>query len=140
MNTMFKSWVVGAAFCLVGVLAGCSSVSEADRQAAASAPKLTGPEIAQVISGNSLNGVTNKNESWSEYYQENGTIRGTMSGSNYEGAWRVEGDKLCFDYRDDSYDGCDSVAVQGNKMYFLGEDGSLSGRPATLSEGNPFDL
>ncbi|KAB0678532.1 hypothetical protein [Aureimonas leprariae] len=55
---------------------------------------LTGAEISQMISGNTVQGTMAAAGPYREFYLPNGTLRG----SNYDGRWNVKGDTLCFSY------------------------------------------
>jgi hypothetical protein len=134
-----SGWV---AMCGVAILlVGCGGMTEQEKQAAASATKLTGAEISVQLVGNTLSGATKKNEAWTEYYADASTIKGLWKEEYpYTATWRVEGDQACYDYEDDQYDGCVGVAVNGSQVFFLNEDGLPDGRPAKLESGNPRNL
>lgn len=135
----WTSIVVGGGMAFL--VASCGGMSQQERQQASDAPRLSGSEISRTIAGNTMSGTMSNNDRWTEYYDADGTIRGLYNGQErYTGAWRVEGDRMCWDYEDDSFDGCNAVGVSGNRVYFFDEDGSVSGTPATLSPGNPSDL
>lgn len=128
---------------LLLLLSACAGVSAQDKQAATSAPKLSGAQIAATITGNTLSGSTLKNESWVEYYVNDGTIHGLWKGNeHYKGAWKVDGDKLCLDYDGTDYDGCYvvSMAQGATTVYLLNADGTLHEKPVSLATGNPRNL
>jgi hypothetical protein len=145
MRGSFAAGMAGIA--LAAGLAGCAGPTEEQKAAATAAKPLSGPELSQLIAGNGLTGRSRTGKSqWTEYYEPSGTIVGGWKSSGgagqYGGAWKVEGDKFCGDYEGSENDGCWTIAVNGDKVYFLGEDGMAenSDRPATLVNGKPGGL
>src|SRR5687768_9509695 len=93
-------------------LSACAGPSEEQKASAAAAKKLTGPEITQLVSGNTLTGRSKTGKSqWTEFYDPSGQILGmwkAYSGGDsgkYKGTWKIEGDEGCYDYEEgDEYD------------------------------------
>ena len=126
-------------------LGACAGPSEEQKASAAAAKKLTGPEITQMFAGNTLTGRSKTGKSqWTEFYDPSGQIVGMWKSNKggdsgkYTASWKVEGDRACYDYEDNEFDGCAEVAVNGDKVYWINEKGILDNpdRPATLMQGN----
>ncbi|HJT14259.1 MAG TPA: hypothetical protein VJ790_16685 [Dongiaceae bacterium] len=143
MNRNLAVLAVGVV--LAASLAACAGPTEEQKAAAAAARPLNAQELSQLVTGNSLSGLSRtKKSNWTEYYDPSGAIVGVWkatSGSDtgkYGGTWKLEGDKFCGDYaEDDESDGCYQIAVNGDKVYFLAEDGMAHNpdRPASLVQG-----
>ncbi|KQT61850.1 MULTISPECIES: hypothetical protein [unclassified Aureimonas] len=87
------------------------------------ARKLSGPEIAALISGNTVEGAMAATGPYQEFYLPDGTIRG----SGYTGKWSVVGDTLCFAYDPAKPADCWSAAVTpANEIQWL-KDGKVDG-------------
>ena len=127
------------------LVAGCAAAPTPEQeQAVAEAKALSGDEIKATLIGNTLSGVSKKGPRYEETYMADGSIRGLWAGKDkYSGKWYVQGDKLCLDYvGSDDEDGCTSASLNGDKFYWLNDDGSAynATRPATLVSGNPDNL
>ena len=96
---------------------------------------LTGPEIAKLISGNTVVGTMAAGGPYEEFYLPDGTLRG----SNYDGKWSVERDTLCFVYGDTSPQQCwgASIAATGEMLWL--KNGVVDGN-GTVQPGNPSQL
>ena len=70
------------------------------------------------------NGAQLKGAGWSEKYLENGTINGKEGSYPYKGKWSFDGDKMCFDYKGSSGDGCWYIAIDGKKTNWWKPDGT----------------
>lgn len=97
--------------------------------AIASDLQLTGTELRTRMIGNTVVGIENGNY-YEEYLASNGVILGRDRQSAYRGWWRIDGNKLCFAYEQDSDDGdtpkswdCSTVAVSGDRITW-NDDGS----------------
>ena len=91
---------------------------------------LSGDEIRDTVSGYTIEGSMTETGRYSEFYAENGTIRG----EGYTGAWSVEGDAMCFKYGEDPAD-CWSVGLESGEIIWI-KDGRALGS-GTRREGNP---
>jgi hypothetical protein len=130
------------------MLAGCAGGNSSNAPTAslspvlpASAHKLTGKEIEQKLSGNSVRSADN----YTEFFTTYGSIRGAWKGGGrYTGSWRIDGDNLCSTYPDyPQYSGCEGVAIDGDQVYYLNSDGSVKTdypKPDTLVTGDPDNL
>ena len=124
------------------LLSGCAGATAEQQAAAASARKLTGQEIMQTMSGNSLTGRSETGKSqWTQFYDPSGQIVGIWKSSGgsgkYAATWKVEGDTLCEDHEESKYDGCNAVGVNGNTLYSYDEQGKVRHpeRPGTIIMG-----
>ena len=124
-------------------LGACAGATEEQKASASTAKKLTSAEIAQTLTGNTLTGRSKTGKSqWTEYYDPSGQIIGMWKSNGgdsgkYTATWKLDGDQACYDYEDNEYDGCSGVAINGNKVYWIGENGLADNpeRPATLIQG-----
>lgn len=95
---------------------------------------LTGEQIATVIVGNTLEGLTATGYAYTEYVRPDGAMRG----KGYLGAWTIVGDTLCLDYDGTQFDACWGFVVDGTSVIWL-KDGVVAG-PGMLTPGNPYNL
>jgi hypothetical protein len=90
----------------------------------------TGDEIKAALSGNTVMGSMVASGAYNEYYAEDGIIRAV----DYEGAWTVEGNTMCF-----SYGGgdpiCWNVRLQGDQVTWV--SGETEEGTGTILPGNP---
>ena len=103
---------------------------------------LSGDDAASLISGNTLTGWRNGNP-FTEYYDEDGTVRGTSNNAFYTGIWTVDDDRLCVDYEFGSvtdYDGCATAMVPRSGEIVLQDDAGTEIRAYEFEVGNPADL
>ncbi len=91
---------------------------------------MTGPEIAAAITGNTVEGSMADSGRYSEFYAADGTIKA----ADYEGAWTVEGDAMCFQYGETAPD-CWQVGRAGDEILWV-KEGEVLGS-GTLRTGNP---
>lgn len=57
--------------------------------------------------------------------QENGSLYGSNARGSDSGKWRVEGSKLCLEWRKWEYEGCGFVQKLGNKYQHLWPNGNV---------------
>ena len=89
----------------------------------------TGDQISAAISGNTVQGSMIASGAYTEFYAEDGTIKG----DGYTGTWTVEGDAMCFDYGEGA--SCWGVRINGDQVAWI-KDGAEDGT-GTLLDGNP---
>lgn len=130
-------------------MTACAGPSEEQKASAAAAKKLTGTEITQAFGGNTLTGRSKTGKSqWTEFYDPSGQIVGMWKSyksgdtGKYTATWKIDGDQACYDYEDNEYDGCAGVAVNGDQVYWLNDNGLADNpeRPATLIQGKAEGL
>ena len=141
---------LAAGIILAAGIAGCAGPTEEQKAAAAAAKPLSGPELTQLVTSNGMTGLSqSKKSNWTEYYDASGAIVGAWKSikssdtGKYSGSWKIEGDKFCGDYKEvPDANGCWGVAVNGDRVYFLGDDGMARNpdRPATVITGKPEGL
>ena len=96
---------------------------------------LTGPEIAILISGNTVVGTMAAGGPYEEFYLPDGTLRG----SNYEGKWAVTGDTLCFVYDETTPQQCWGASMTPSGELLWLKNGVVDGN-GMVQPGNPSQL
>ena len=90
----------------------------------------TGAEIKAAVSGNTVQGAMTGSDTYTEFYAEDGTIKG----KDYAGKWTIDGDKMCFTY--DTPDAeCWGASIKGDMITWM-KDGKDDGT-GTILKGNP---
>ena len=90
----------------------------------------TGDQIKAAVSGNTVQGSMIASGAYAEFYGADGAIKG----KDYSGKWRIDGDKMCFDYGTDP-EACWNVKIEGDHVTWL-NDGKEDGT-GTIVKGNP---
>ncbi|WP_135505398.1 hypothetical protein [Roseovarius aestuariivivens] len=90
----------------------------------------TGAQIADTITGNTVQGSMDSSGAYTEFYQSDGTIRA----ESYTGAWSIEGDTMCFDYGEGPAE-CWGLKIDGETVTWI-KDGEDLGT-GTVLPGNP---
>jgi len=90
---------------------------------------LTGDQIRELVSGNTIAGAMLESGAYAEFYQEDGTIRG----DGYTGMWSIDGDTMCFQYGEDPAS-CWNVSQDGETIQWV-QDGAVAG-DGMVAEGN----
>ncbi|MES1924793.1 hypothetical protein [Salinisphaera sp. T31B1] len=131
---------------IVGVLAlalsGCDSndnaespASDAEQPSATTADGMaTEATIRARIIGNTVAGTMSPDSRYTEYYAPDGTIHG----AGYTADWRIEGDRMCFDYDEAPTADCYSVRIQADAVEWH-RGNEIQGK-GTIVEGNPHDF
>ena len=89
----------------------------------------TGDAIRAAIVGNTVQGSMTASGAYTEFYAEDGTIKG----DGYAGKWTVEGDTMCFAY--DAEPDCWNVRIDGEAVSWV--QGGVDGGTGTIVAGNP---
>ncbi len=89
----------------------------------------TGDAIKAAISGKTVQGSMTETGAYTEFYAEDGTIRG----ADYTGKWTVEARAMCFDYGEGVE--CWGVKIAGDAVTWV-KDGADLGT-GTIVAGNP---
>jgi hypothetical protein len=97
---------------------------------AAAADKLSGTQIKETVSGNTVEGTMEGTGDYAEFYQKDGTIKAQA----YSGIWTIEGDDMCFQYGSDPKM-CWEVARDGDTLQWI-KDGKVEGT-GKVAAGNP---
>lgn len=74
--------------------------------------RLSGEQISKSLAGMQFSDQVH----WREVYERNGTLRNYEMGASRTGKWRVRGDELCIDLRQDGDDNCLQVWADGNRI------------------------
>lgn len=96
---------------------------------------LTGEEILSTIIGNTLDGQMGT--AFTEYYRQDGVIKGMSGEGRYDGHWYIKDNMLCFDY--DQPFGCRKIGLAGDAVSFITDTGETDGT-GTLLKDNPANL
>ncbi len=88
-----------------------------------------GSAISAAIFGNTVQGSMVSSGVYTEFYAEDGEIRG----DGYQGAWSVRDDTMCFDYGEYP-EACWQVRVYGDQVTWV-QDGQDLGA-GTIIKGN----
>jgi len=97
---------------------------------ATAADMLSGDQIRSLVSGNTIQGNMEAGGAYTEFYAEDGTIKG----KDYTGVWNVDGDSMCFQYGSDPVS-CWQAAKEGDQIQWV-KDGKVDGT-GTVLPGNP---
>lgn len=100
---------------------------------AAAAGLADGARIGTAIAGNTVQGSMLSTGVYTEFYAEDGQIRG----AGYQGAWSVRDDTMCFDYGSDP-ENCWQVRLEGDQVTWV-QDGRDLGT-GTIVAGNVNDF
>ena len=112
-------------------------------QAASPPDFVSGDRIRQELAGNSIVETNFEGKIWAEYFDPNGTLRGrTHDGTLFDGAWKVEGNTLCVDYRSVARDWCGQFAEASDGSIDYYKDGKFRKNysRSVLKKGNPQNL
>lgn len=90
----------------------------------------TGDAIKAAVAGNTIQGNMTSSGAYTEYYAEDGTIKG----QGYTAKWAVEADTMCFTYEGAAAD-CWNVRIDGDAVVWV-KDG-VDGGTGTIVAGNP---
>ncbi|GAB5467342.1 MAG: hypothetical protein Kilf2KO_03720 [Rhodospirillales bacterium] len=97
---------------------------------AAAGDLASGDQIADAITGNTVQGSMLESGAYTEYYTDGGAIKG----DGYVGSWSIDGDLMCFQYGTDPA-GCYHVRIQGDQITWV-QKGKDEGT-GTIVSGNP---
>lgn len=90
----------------------------------------SGEAIRAAVAGNTVQGSMAASGPYTEFYAADGTIHG----KDYKGAWRIEGEAMCFRYGEDP-EACWQVGLAGDQVTWI-KDGQADGT-GTIVPGNP---
>lgn len=83
---------------------------------------LTGSQIQQLLSGNTVTGTAGLNKHFLKTYHPDGTFKLEVDGQKWAGIWRVVGDKYC--QSQDQQEQCYTVQKIGTSYQMLDEKGN----------------
>jgi hypothetical protein len=93
----------------------------------------SGAAIRAAIPGNTIQGDMAASGAYTEFYALDGTIRA----QDYQGTWRIDGDRMCFRYGPEP-ETCWQVALSGDQITWL-TAGKTDGT-GTILPGNPHEF
>jgi hypothetical protein len=99
------------------------------------ADTLSGDEIIQAIAGSTLLVTVMGGDQYQEYFAPNGSITMTGDGDIYDGTWRVIEDEICMKLAFGSNDGCWRVALDGDAITLIGQDGAIDYEKQIIARG-----
>ena len=144
MNGKHKITSIAAATALA-LLSGCTTLQEMADSKTVTQPagvELMGEaELRQALVGNTYGGdsVTYPGNTYIEFINPDGTIHGLWNGTDrYKGSWAVSGQVWCYKYKRGP--GCNTLAKQGDTIYWYSLDGTTKGGISILSAGDPKNL
>ena len=132
-----------AALALLVIVAACASAR--DRYVQDGYRFLSGPEIAALVTGNTVEGrYKNRSGTWTDYHDPAGIVSSIDQGSNYLGTWEIDGDEICYSFPDEPIRNCLDVAEKGDHhVHFLANGpyrGNLGGEWTAVTPGNVKNL
>jgi hypothetical protein len=90
----------------------------------------TGDQITAALTGNTVMGSMSASGAYTEFYTADGKIRA----ADYEGAWSVKDNTMCFTYGDTAPT-CFNVRLQGDQVTWV--SGETDEGTGTILPGNP---
>ncbi|HEB95693.1 MAG TPA: hypothetical protein ENI96_04590 [Sedimenticola thiotaurini] len=90
-----------------------------------SAASMSGSEIGRVFAGNTIEWVSLKKKPMSPrwkppygrtYFSPNGTMEGTLKGKSRSGTWRIDGNQLCLNWKQEK---CRDLEPDGGGGYYI---------------------
>ena len=103
---------------------------------------LSGEEAASLIAGNTLAGWR-AGSPFAEFYDEDGSVRGTSNNAFYTGNWLLEDDRICVDYEFGDitdYDACAAAVLPREGEFVFQDDAGADIQAFELRIGNPEEL
>jgi hypothetical protein len=77
-------------------------------------PLATGEQIKKAVTGNTVEGSMQASGRYTEFYAKDGTV----SGKDYKAVWRIEGDAMCWIYKDQPKD-CWRASIKGATVQWV---------------------
>jgi hypothetical protein len=94
---------------------------------------LSGEQIRETLSGNTVSGSMTEFGPYTEYYAPDGTVKS----HSQSGTWKIEDDSVCFTFSGNDA-GCWHVGMDGDMLQWF-QDGELLGS-GKVEKGNPEGL
>ena len=113
--------------CVASVLALAVSALADER-------RLTGAEIRDALSGNTVSGIQD-GVAWKQYFDPSGQTTYVSGGRASPGRWSVRGDRYCSQWPPSERWDCYTMTGDGDRMTFV-PDGGGTDWPVTVSNGN----
>lgn len=146
MRNSFIVFVMGAF-----AFAGCQQGPTQEEMAEQGKEPLSGKEIRQVLTGNTLyeTGITDGTKwEFAAYIMEGGKARGRAwwAGGDQEGkgSWRIDENLWCEHWQHDDWaegkESCQKVYKSGDNLRFIVVRGTGENDQMVLKQGNPYDL
>jgi hypothetical protein len=124
-----------------------STVASACMLASATAAELTGAEIKDLLSGKTTYleltaSITGSSGPAMMYYDPNGTVLyKTPKGVMWHGAWKIEGNTVCIDWKEAPKNPCTKYDKQGDEIAPINvATGVARGRVTKIVQGNAENL
>ncbi len=89
----------------------------------------TGPQLKNALSGNTVEGSMQAPGRYTEFYAKDGTVLA----KDYKAIWRIEGNNMCWIYKDQPKD-CWQAAIKGKTVQWV-KNNKVQGN-GTIVQGN----
>jgi hypothetical protein len=89
----------------------------------------SGKQIKKAMAGNTVEGSMQASGRYTEFYSNDGTVLG----KGYKAMWRIEGDDMCWIYKDQPKD-CWQAAIKGKSVQWI-KNNKVQGN-GTIVQGN----
>lgn len=100
---------------------------------------LSGEEITRAIAGNTLLVTVMGGDQYREHFAPDGSITMTGDGDVYDGTWKVIEDEICMKLSVPSNEGCWRVALDGDFITLIGQDGAVDYRKQIIAGNTDID-
>lgn len=144
MNTTTKKAILVSSV-ILATLVGCKTLEETAQTATPTPPEgvtlMAEAELRSTLIGNTYKGesVRNPGSTYVEFIQPDGNISGLWNGNDrYKGKWAISGNVWCYQYKSQS--GCNTLAKEGDIIYWYQTDGSTKGGKSVVVAGDPHEL
>ena len=144
---VFSGFRAGPCLCAavgLALLVGCATPTQSDR--AYAVPKgvdvLSEGQLTEIISGNSMSGVSSGGNEWARYHAADGSFREKEAGADLVGEWRISGSFVCYDYQGLNSSDCNTMVLEEGHVRLFNQEGKPNSRfpSASLAQGNPYEL
>ena len=141
-----KQTIIGiTAATALALLSGCATLQETAEGKTVTQPEgvelMSEAELWKTLVGNTYQGDSIKfpGNAYIEFVNPDGTIRGLWNGKDrYKGEWVIAGQVWCYKYK--SSRGCNTLAKQGDTIYWYSLEGTTRGGKAIVMAGDPNNL
>jgi hypothetical protein len=89
----------------------------------------TGTQLKNALSGNTVEGSMQASGRYTEFYAKDGTVLA----KDYKAIWRIEGNDMCWIYKDQPKD-CWQAAIKGKSVQWI-KNNKVQGN-GTIVQGN----
>lgn len=106
------------------LLSGCAGFEPEFKKPGAT--RLSGEEVSALLKGRTIGLINARGRSYTNSFEQDGTIRISGSKGSQYGRWRVDGDRYCLTLDEDPREQCmDIYRIDGTSYQMVNADGSL---------------